>query len=201
MPGHAQRPRVGVVALQGCVEPHLRHLRAAGADARAVRTAEEIAQTDALILPGGESGAWLRLLAYAGLFEPLRAAAAERPVWGICAGAILLAREVQAPQASFGLIDMVIARNAYGRQLDSFNAEICGCEVAFIRAPRVVQCGSAVQVEARHAGDPVFVRQGLRWATTFHPELGASAPSPFHARFAALAADDRTGVAASLGPE
>ena len=188
MAAPAQRPKIGVVALQGCVEPHLRHLRAAGADARAVRTAAEIAQSDALILPGGESGAWLRLLAYAELFEPLRAAAADRPNWGICAGAILLAREVQAPQTSLGSIDIVVARNAYGRQLDSWSAEVDGYEVAFIRAPRVVQCGTAVQVEARHAGDPVFVREGLRWATTFHPELGASAPSPFHARFAALAA-------------
>ena len=104
------------------------------------------------------------------------------------AGAVLLAREVQAPQTSLGSIDIVVARNAYGRQLDSWSAEVDGYEVAFIRAPRVVQCGTAVQVEARHAGDPVFVREGLRWATTFHPELGASAPSPFHARFAALAA-------------
>jgi len=177
-----------VLALQGCVEPHLHHLRAAGADARAIRTAAELAESDALILPGGESGAWLRLLAYAGLFEPLRAAAADRPVWGVCAGAILLAREVRAPQPSLGLIDMAVARNAYGRQLDSFSAAVDGCQVSFIRAPRIVEVGRSVEVQARHDGDPVFVRQGLRWATTFHPELSPAAPSLFHARFVALAA-------------
>jgi 5'-phosphate synthase pdxT subunit len=182
------RPIIGVLALQGCVQPHLAHLAAAGADARAIHDAQGLARAHAVILPGGESTAWLRLLAHTELWEPLRAFAAGRPIWGVCAGAILLAREVRAPQPSLGLIDIAIARNAYGRQQDSFHATVDGCEVAFIRAPRVVECGAGVEVRACHGGDPIFVAQGARWATTFHPELSAERPSPFHMRFVALAA-------------
>jgi len=179
------RPVVGVLALQGCVEPQLRQLAAAGAEPRALRCARDLAGLAGIVLPGGESTAMLRLLEHADLFAPLREACAHLPVWGVCAGAILLAREVHAPrQRSLALLDVAIERNAYGRQLDSFCAEVEGRLVAFIRAPRIRSCGGAVVVRARLGDDPIWLEQGRIWATTFHPELGA-APSPWHERFVA----------------
>jgi 5'-phosphate synthase pdxT subunit len=175
---------VGVLALQGDFEAHQRALTRAGADAVQVRTAEQLNDIDGLVIPGGESTTMLKLLNYMDLKEPLRLFAQEKPVFGTCAGAILLATDVQNPaQESFGVIDMTVERNAYGRQIDSRVATIepgeefqqrAGAgdvEAVFIRAPIIRRTGPAVKVLAEYHGDPVLVEQGKHLIATFHPEL------------------------------
>jgi 5'-phosphate synthase pdxT subunit len=177
-PVGAARPRVGVLALQGDVDAHAAALARAGADAVRVRHAGELDGLDALILPGGESTTISKGLERESLYEPLEAfARSGRPLLGTCAGAVLLAREVENhPVRSLGLLDVVAVRNAYGTQVDSFSAPAeagpyAGLECVFIRAPRLRRPGPAVEVLARIDGWPVFVRQGNVLATTFHPEL------------------------------
>jgi 5'-phosphate synthase pdxT subunit len=173
--------KVGVLAIQGDFAAHARALARVGAEPLAVRAPGDLAALDALVLPGGESSAMLRGIERDGLAAPLRAfLASGRPVLGTCAGAILLARTVSHPaQPSFGALDVDVVRNAYGTQLDSFEAETdpggaCGgLRCVFIRAPRIVRTGADVCVLARVRGDAVLVRTGPVWATTFHPELGA----------------------------
>jgi len=175
-------PRIGVLALQGDVREHLRALAAAGAEADRVRTPEELAAVDGLVLPGGESTTIGRLLRVFGLLEPLRdAVTAGLPVYGSCAGMILLARDVLAgrpDQPLIGGLDIVVRRNAFGRQVDSFETDVVveGVEgppvhAVFIRAPWVEKAGDAVEVLARVGEYPVAVRQGPLLATSFHPEL------------------------------
>jgi 5'-phosphate synthase pdxT subunit len=173
--------RVGVLAIQGDFEAHAKALAVAGATAVWVRRAKELDGLDALVLPGGESTTIAKGIARLGLHEPLRAfAEAGAPVLGTCAGAILLAREVRNhPVRSLGLIDVVALRNAYGTQVDSFIAPadpgvapgLEGLRCVFIRAPRLCEPGAGVEVLARVDGAPVLVRQGVRLAATFHPEL------------------------------
>jgi 5'-phosphate synthase pdxT subunit len=174
------RKRVGVLAIQGDVEAHARALERVGAEPVAVRHAHELEGLAALVLPGGESTTIAKGLARLGLYEPLAAfAAAGRPLLGTCAGAVLLAREVENhPVRSLGLIDVVAVRNAYGTQVDSFAAPaedaaegLAGLRCVFIRAPRLRRPGEGVEVLARVDGWPVCVRQGRVLATTFHPEL------------------------------
>ena len=173
--------KVGILAIQGDFAPHARALARLGAETVPVRTAGELAALDALVLPGGESSAVLRGIARDGLDAPLRAfVASGRPVLGTCAGAILLARTVTGPaQPSFAALDIDVVRNAYGTQLDSFEADADpggaypGLRCVFIRAPRIARTGPAVSVLARVRGDAVLVREGAVWASTFHPELGA----------------------------
>jgi 5'-phosphate synthase pdxT subunit len=171
---------VGVLALQGDFAAHERAVAALGHRVRQVKSAAPLASLDALLLPGGESTTMLKFLQEEGLLEPLADfCRSGRPVFGTCAGAILLAREVMSPaQASLDVIDMSIERNAYGRQIDSFIARIDdavpalrGVEAVFIRAPRIRRVGPGVEVLMRHAGDPVLVRQGPVYAATFHPEM------------------------------
>ena len=179
-----RKKRVGVLALQGDFEAHQKALERAGADAVQVRTADQLAAVDGLVIPGGESTTMLKLIDYMGLKEPLRDFAAEKPVFGTCAGAILLANDVQnPPQESFGVVDMTIERNAYGRQIDSrvariepeaeFQSRAGGgdVEAVFIRAPIVRRTGPAVKVLAEYDGDPVLLEQGKHLIATFHPEL------------------------------
>jgi 5'-phosphate synthase pdxT subunit len=179
-----KKKRVGVLALQGDFEAHQKALERAGADAVQVRTAEQLAGVDGLVIPGGESTTMLKLIDYMGLNKPLRDFAAEKPVFGTCAGAILLANDVQnPPQESFGVVDMTIERNAYGRQVDSRVARIepdaefqsrageGDVEAVFIRAPIVRRTGPAVKVLAEYDGDPVLLEQGKHLIATFHPEL------------------------------
>ena len=179
-----KKKRVGVLALQGDFEAHQKALERAGAEAVQVRTADQLAGVDGLVIPGGESTTMLKLIDYMGLKEPLRDFAAEKPVFGTCAGAILLANDVQnPPQESFGLVDMTIERNAYGRQIDSRVARIepdaefqsrageGDVEAVFIRAPIVRRTGPAVKVLAEYDGDPVLLEQGKHLIATFHPEL------------------------------
>jgi len=169
--------RVGILAIQGDVEAHARALARVDAEAVAVRHVEDLAQIEALILPGGESTTIAKGLERLGLYEPLQAfAAAGRPLLGTCAGAVLLAREVENhPVRSLGLLDVVAVRNAYGTQVDSFAAladsKLPDLRCIFIRAPRLRRPGPEVEVLARVDGWPVFVRQGRILATTFHPEL------------------------------
>jgi 5'-phosphate synthase pdxT subunit len=180
----ALRKRVGVLALQGDFEAHQKALERAGAEAVQVRTAEELENIDALVIPGGESTTMLKLLNFMGLKEPLRRFVNEKPVFGTCAGAILLAKDVVNPsQESFGVVDLTVERNAYGRQIDSRVAQIepdaefqrrAGAgdvEAVFIRAPIIRRTGPGVRILAQYDGDPVLVEQGRHLIATFHPEL------------------------------
>ena len=171
---------VGVLALQGDSEAHARAVRALGHVPRFVKRTEHLDGCDALLLPGGESTTMLKLLASEGLVDPLIAfCASGRPVFGTCAGAILLASKVTHPeQASLGVLDMTVERNAYGRQIDSFvtragddAGELAGIELVFIRAPVIHAVGDGVAVVLEHGGTPVLVRSGNVWAATFHPEM------------------------------
>jgi 5'-phosphate synthase pdxT subunit len=181
---HGPRKRVGVLALQGDFEAHQKALAAAGAETVQVRTAADLEPIDGLIIPGGESTTMLKLLGAENLLEPLRQFGQRRPIFGTCAGAILLACEVSAPQQeSLGLMDLAVERNGYGRQLDSRvvtlapeNAfrERAGpgeLEAVFIRAPIIRRTGNGVTVLVSYHGDPVLVEQGRHLAATFHPEL------------------------------
>jgi pyridoxal 5'-phosphate synthase pdxT subunit len=145
-----------------------------------VRKPEDLAGLDGLILPGGESTTMLKFLASRGLFHALEEFCGHKPVFGTCAGAILLAREVRNPaQASLGVLDAVVERNAYGRQIDSAilhsETAIPGgpLEMVFIRAPRIAQIGPGVEPLAFREGSPTLVRQGAVMAATFHPELSS----------------------------
>ncbi len=168
---------VGILALQGDFEAHAKAIEKAGGRAVEVRTREEMDACDGMILPGGESSTMLKLLEYENLTEPLCAFGAKKPVYGTCAGAILLAKEVTHPaQASLGLIDIAVERNGYGRQIDSRIVKLPmngggEFEAVFIRAPIIRRVGPGVRVVAEYNGDPVWVEQGLHMATTFHPEL------------------------------
>jgi len=176
----SSHPRIGVLAIQGDYAAHAEALAESGADPVEVRKPDQLAGLDGLILPGGESTTVLRFLEKHNFFEFLKQFCAAKPVFGTCAGAILLAREVlNPPQRSLGLLDAVVERNAYGRQIDSAiltaPTELPGgpLEMVFIRAPRIVETGSAVEALARREGFPVLVRQGTVMAATFHPELAA----------------------------
>lgn len=170
--------RVGVLALQGGFAPHCQVLRAIGQTAVEVRTGKDFDNLDGLILPGGESTTQLKLLMRHGL-EPVLDAFVRsgRPVLGTCAGLILAAEKVQSPeQRSYGWIAVAVARNAWGRQVDSFVATDDSAQklpLVFIRAPRILSVGPKVQVLATFKGEPVLVRQGPIWGATFHPELTA----------------------------
>jgi 5'-phosphate synthase pdxT subunit len=172
--------RVGILAIQGDVEAHARAVERAGAEPVPVLGERDLARVQALILPGGESTTISKGLERLHLYEPLQAfARSGRPVLGTCAGAILLAREVEChPVRSLGLIDVIAVRNAYGTQVDSFAAVADSrafpeLRCVFIRAPRLRRPGPEVEVLARVDGWPVWVRHGKVMATTFHPELTA----------------------------
>ena len=171
-------PRVGVLAIQGDYAAHARALAEVGAGPFEVRKPDQLAELDGLILPGGESTTMLKFLEKHGFFEALEEYCATHPVFGTCAGTILLSREVRNPaQRSLGVLDAIVERNAYGRQIDSTiltaETELPGgpLEMVFIRAPRIVSTGRNVQTLATREGAPVLVRQGNIMAATFHPEL------------------------------
>ena len=182
---------VGVLALQGAFAAHERALRAAGAATRQVRQPADLAGIDALVMPGGESTTMSRLLTTSGLFDDVKALLSDGlPVFGTCAGMILLATEVidgRDDQRSFGAIDLSVRRNGYGRQVDSFEADLDVTDfespfhAIFIRAPKVVDVGPGVEVLAEYDGVPVVARQGRIMVASFHPEL--TADPRLHARF------------------
>lgn len=173
-----REPVIGVLALQGAYAAHARALSDIGVEARIVRRPEEIEGLDGLILPGGESTTFLKHLERDGFFDVLQEFVRTKPTFGTCAGAILLATRVENPyQASLAAMDMMVERNAYGRQIDSaiLTAPTAlpggDIEMVFIRAPRISRVGSEVEVLAERDGNPVLVRQGRLLAATFHPEL------------------------------
>jgi pyridoxal 5'-phosphate synthase pdxT subunit len=176
------QPLIGVLALQGDFAAHGKALESAGARAVEIRTAEDLCRIDGLIIPGGESTTMLKLLTMEQLFEPLRQFGGVKPVFGTCAGAILVASEVlNSPQASLGLMDLTVERNAYGRQIDSriavlpFGLDDRPLEAVFIRAPIIRRTGNDAQVLASYQDDPVLVSQGKHLVATFHPELTSDA--------------------------
>jgi 5'-phosphate synthase pdxT subunit len=183
--------QVGVLALQGAFAAHARTLRALGAEVTEVRTPPDLAAVDALVLPGGESTTIQQLLVSSGLWEPVAERTAEgMPVLGTCAGMILLATEVldgRLDQRCFGLVDLAVRRNGYGRQVDSFEADLAvtGLDqpfhAVFIRAPLVERVGPGVEVLAEREGHAVLCRQDHITVASFHPEL--SGDGRIHARF------------------
>lgn len=193
------RPRVGVLALQGDVREHVRVLSDLGAEVATVRRPEELAQVDGLVLPGGESSVIDKLARAFGMRDPVRAAIAEgMPVYGTCAGLILLADRITdgiEGQQTFGGLDVTVRRNAFGSQVDSFEVDldvpVLGrppVHAVFIRAPLVEQAGEGVERLAALAdGRVVAVRQGALLGTSFHPEVGGE--QRFHALFLDMVRD------------
>jgi pyridoxal 5'-phosphate synthase pdxT subunit len=186
------KPTVGVLALQGAFGLHAVALTELGARAKEVRTPADLARVDALVMPGGESTTMSMLLESSGLFDAIAARLADGlPVFGTCAGMILLATDVldgRPDQRSFAAIDLAVRRNAYGRQVDSFETSLAVTDLpgepfpaVFIRAPLVESAGPGVEILARHEGRVVLARQGTVTAASFHPEL--SGDSRLHARF------------------
>lgn len=174
---------IGVLALQGDFDAHRRRLEELGANVVLVKKPEQLDRIEGLVIPGGESGTFLKLLGEAG-FEKLKQFVRLKPTFGTCAGAILLATEVEnPPQAGLGALDIRIRRNAYGRQIDSSIREGqlladlahdpsgASVEMVFIRAPKIERVGKGVEILATEGSDPVAVRQGRAMAATFHPEL------------------------------
>jgi len=174
---------VGILALQGDYEAHKKAVERAGADAVEVRSKDQLARCDGLIIPGGESTTMLKLLDIEGLTDAVREFGATKPIYGTCAGAILLARSVTHPpgsryaaQMGLGLMDIAVERNGYGRQIDSRIAKVPAkdggeFEAVFIRAPIIREVGEGARVLAEYEGDPVWVEEGRHMVTTFHPEL------------------------------
>jgi 5'-phosphate synthase pdxT subunit len=173
--------KIGVLALQGDFDAHRRRLEELGADVVLVRKPEQLDEVEGLVIPGGESTTFLKLLGEKG-FQQLKDFVLKKPTFGTCAGCIMLANEVENPkQTGLGAMDITVRRNAYGRQIDSFIDEVAAApeleqgkgplEMVFIRAPKIEKVGAGVDVLARHGGDPVLVRQGRTMAATFHPEL------------------------------
>jgi 5'-phosphate synthase pdxT subunit len=179
-PPEASKPVIGVLALQGAFEAHARALTALGLTPRLVRLPDQLDGLDGLIMPGGESTTMLKFLERNGFFETLSTFVRQTPTFGTCAGAILLATNVENPaQRSLAALDITVERNAYGRQNDSaiLTAETAlpggPLEMVYIRAPRITRTGPAVETLAARDGFPTLVRQGHILAATFHPELAA----------------------------
>jgi 5'-phosphate synthase pdxT subunit len=169
--------KIGVLALQGDFAAHRRRLEELGAEVVEVRKPGQLEDIDGLVIPGGESSTFLKLLGEHG-FQKLSAFVKSKPTFGTCAGMILLAKEVENPaQQGLGVLDITVRRNAYGRQIDSSILTLASklgaepLEQVYIRAPRIERAGSAVEVLAERDGHPVLVRQGKVLASTFHPEL------------------------------
>ena len=167
--------KIGVLAIQGDFDAHRKRLEELGAEVVLVRKPEELDEVEGLVIPGGESGAFLRILGEEGM-KKLRDFVRVKPTFGTCAGAIMLAKEITNPaQVGLGALDVRIRRNAYGRQIDSSIREgkfgDAPVEMVFIRAPKIEKLGAGVEVIATEGDDPVAVRQGKIMAATFHPEL------------------------------
>jgi 5'-phosphate synthase pdxT subunit len=189
-------PRIGVLALQGAFRAHASRLAELGVATRDVRRPADLDGVDGLVMPGGESTTMSNLLTSSGLFDEIKGRVSDGlPVFGTCAGMILLATEVldgRPDQRSFGAIDLTVRRNGYGRQLDSFETELTVADLdpddpfpgVFIRAPRVESVGPAVEVRCEHEGVAVLVRQGRIMAASFHPEL--TSDPRLHEQFVAL---------------
>lgn len=174
----ANPTRIGVLAIQGGYDAHARALADVGAEAVLIRKPEQLEGLDALIIPGGESTTFLKFLERDGFLSTLKTFAHNKPVFGTCAGCILLAKKVLNPaQASLAVLDVTVERNAYGRQNESMIQQAPTIlpggplEMVYIRAPRISELGADVKILAEREGAPVLVRQGHILAATFHPEL------------------------------
>jgi pyridoxal 5'-phosphate synthase pdxT subunit len=184
--------RVGLLGLQGAFRDHIPHLRRLGADIQVVRRVEDLSGIDRLILPGGESTVMAKYLSAFGLTAPLQQRIEEGlPIWGVCAGCILLARQVDGRPGVLASVPIQVARNAYGRQkasairpIDIPRLDRSAFPAIFIRAPRVEAAADSIRVHARCGPDPVFIQSGSAMATTFHPEL--TADPAFHEFFLKL---------------
>jgi len=171
--------KIGVLGLQGAVREHVRSVEACGAEAVVVKKVEQLDGLDGLIIPGGESTTIRKLIDQYGFFEPLKEFANEgKPMFGTCAGLILLAKElVDYPEPHLGLLDVTVERNSFGRQKESFEAELSiqGLDESFvgvfIRAPHIVKAGENVEILAKHEGRIVAAREGQFLGCSFHPEL------------------------------
>ena len=198
--------------MQGCVDRHRSHVEAAGAEFMLVKTAKQFEQVDGFILPGGESTTMLRLINVFGLWDALVDQFAAKPVWGICAGTILMSEKAyvndnltsrasgelvgeKVQQQSFNLLPIRVLRNGYGTQLESHVHQIDGYDVSFIRAPVIQEMGEGVDIRASHQGTPVWVQgsgeKSKYMASTFHPELTMQYPSPMHRAFVDLVASHK----------
>jgi len=169
--------KIGVLALQGDFDAHRQRLEELGAEVLLVKKPEQLDEVDGLVIPGGESSTFLKLLGDAGL-QKLRNFAHSKPTFGTCAGCILLATDIEnPPQKGLGALDIRVRRNAYGRQVDSSIVEcetkLAGgpLEMVYIRAPRIESVGKGTEVLAERDGFPVLIREGKNMAATFHPEL------------------------------
>jgi 5'-phosphate synthase pdxT subunit len=178
LPTEPSSPHIGVLALQGAFDVHARRLAELGAQTTLVRRPDQLAELDALVIPGGESTTFLKHLERAGFYDALNTFVHTHPTFGTCAGCILLAKDVENPtQPSFGVLDITVQRNAYGRQNDSAilttETSLPGgpLEQVFIRAPRITRLGPGIETLATRDGDPTLIRQGSLLAATFHPEL------------------------------
>jgi 5'-phosphate synthase pdxT subunit len=183
--------KIGVLAIQGDFDAHKKRLEELGTEVVLVRKPEQLDQIDGLVIPGGESGAFLKILGEQGIAK-LKEFVGVKPTFGTCAGAIMLAKEVTNPdQLGLGALDIRVRRNAYGRQIDSsIRTGKLGespLEMVFIRAPKIERMGPGVEVIATEGNDPVAVRQGRTMAATFHPEL--SQDTRLHRVFLALVRD------------
>ena len=170
--------KAGVLALQGDFREHGRMLAEAGATPVEVRNADDLAEVGCLVIPGGESTTMAKLARAYDLVEPVRARAAHgMPIFGTCAGMIVLAQRVEGGDPLFAVMDIGVQRNAYGRQVDSFEDQVAvegidhGVRGVFIRAPKITDVGKDVRILARHEGDPVVLEQGNLLVSSFHPEL------------------------------
>jgi 5'-phosphate synthase pdxT subunit len=182
--GRHSKKKVGVLSLQGDFAAHGAALERAGAEPVYVREREQLGQIDGLVIPGGESTTMLKLMRYEGMYDAVADFGQTKPVFGTCAGAILMAKDVSNPaQESFGLVDIAIERNTYGRQIDSRVVALNPApefeqrtspgklEAVFIRAPIIRRVGHGAKVLAKYQNDPVLVEQGRHLVATFHPEL------------------------------
>jgi len=176
------RLTIGVLALQGAFAKHIEMLRQLDVDITEVRKPADLERCDGLIIPGGESTTIMRQIRYIGLADKLVAFAEKKPIFGTCAGLILMSKEILADQMiPFSIIDVAVERNAFGRQVESFSHEVkvvldhpkqpVDFRAVFIRAPRIKECGSDVKVLASFEGEPVLIQQGKHLGSTFHPEL------------------------------
>ena len=189
--------QVGVLALQGAFAAHSDCLTSIGVQSIEVRTPEQLSSVDALLMPGGESSTMSQLLESSGLFDPIASRIADgMPVFGTCAGMILLASEIldgRSDQRNFSAIDISVRRNAFGRQVDSFeatiNSSVGDFHGVFIRAPRIERVGDDVEILGSINGEPVLVRQGNVLAASFHPELSNDAR--LHEYFVSITANKK----------
>ena len=170
---------VGILALQGCIDPHHKKFAKLGVNSKDIRSADQLNSIDRLVLPGGESTTMLKLLYDTGLDQGIKDFGQTKPVWGVCAGSILLAEEVHNPsQASLGLMAIAAHRNHYGPQTFSFSTSVnvtgieTAIEAAFIRAPLLIAQSPEVEVLARHEGQEILLKQDRLLASAFHAELG-----------------------------